>query len=151
MTLSAETMGALVGRSIGPSPWFEVDQARIDHFADATKDHQFIHVDPVAAADSPFGGTIAHGFLTLSLLSHLLQSTDVDLGSVALGINYGFDRVRFLNPVPAGGRIRLVGSIADVEARGEGRYLLGYDCTVEIEGSDKPALVARWLTMVVPE
>lgn len=142
-------LDAIRGAEIGPSEWFQIDQNRIDAFADATLDHQYIHVDPERAAASPFGTTIAHGFLTMSLMVHLIDGLTPDIPGVTTGINYGFDKVRFLNPVAVGSRIRLRGVVADIQPKPDGRYLLAYDCTVEIEGQERPALVCRWLAMVV--
>jgi acyl dehydratase len=148
MTLD-ELKGA-VGEEIGASPWRVVSQDMIDKFADATDDHQFIHVDPVrAAAESPFGGTIAHGFLSLSLLSAMAFETIPPLEGAGVGINYGFDRLRFLSPVKSGARVRARFKLADVNARPSGWVQVGYDVTIEIEGAKKPALTTRWLTLAV--
>ncbi len=139
-----------VGQEIGVSPWRVVSQEMIDKFADATDDHQFIHVDPErAAAESPFGGTIAHGFLSLSLLSTLAFETVAPLEGAGMGVNYGFDRVRFVTPVKAGGRIRARFTLAELIARPSGWIHVNYDVTVEVEGSVKPAFTARWLTLAV--
>lgn len=129
------------------SEWLLVDQAMISGFADVTRDHQFIHVDPVRASETPFGGTIAHGFLILSLLS-FLQETTVDFGDlkVRMGVNYGFDRIRFMSPVRSGRHIRLISQLATVEPKAESIFQLTHDVTVEIEGEDKPALKALWIT-----
>ena len=138
-----------IGQEVGVSDWIEIDQARIDAFADCTEDHQFIHVDPVAAAQTPFGGTIAHGFLTLSLMSQMSYQAAPVLEGVAMGVNYGFDKLRFLTPVRSGskvrGRFRLVGA----EDKGGGRWLIKHEVTVEIDGADKPALIAEWLGMQI--
>ena len=137
-----------VGGEIGVSPWRTVSQEMIDKFADATDDHQFIHVDPVrAAAETPFGGTIAHGFLSLSLLSTLAYETIPPIEGAGIGVNYGFDRIRFASPVRAGARIRARFVLAEMTARPSGWLHFNYDVTVEIEGSAKPALTARWLTL----
>ena len=139
-----------VGQEIGVSPWRVVSQEMMDIFADATDDHQFIHVDPVrAAAESPFGGTIAHGFLSLSLLSTLAYETIAPLKGAGMGVNYGFDKVRFVAPVKAGARIRGRFKLAEVTARPSGWIHVNYDVTVEIEDSIKPAFTARWLTLAV--
>lgn len=146
-----DAMGS-VGQEIGVSPWRVVSQAMIDKFADATDDHQFIHVDPVrAAAETPFGGTIAHGFLSLSLLSAMAFETIPRLKDAAMGVNYGFDRLRFISPVRSGARIRARFKLAELTARPSGWIHINYDVTVEIEGSKKPALTARWLTLAAPE
>ena len=147
--LSTEEFLANVGREVGVSDWITVDQARIDAFADCTEDHQFIHVDPGMAAKTPFGGTIAHGFLTLSLLSKMTYQATPVLQGVAMGINYGFDKVRFLQPVRAGSRVRGRFKLLGAEDKGGGRWLIRHEVTVEIEGSDKPALIAEWLGMQV--
>lgn len=137
-----------VGREIGRSPWRTVSQGMIDKFADATDDHQFIHVDPArAAAETPFGGTIAHGFLSLSLLSTLAYETIPPIAGTGIGVNYGFDRVRFAAPVKSGARVRARFVLAEMTVRPSGWLHLNYDVTVEIEGSAKPALTARWLTL----
>jgi acyl dehydratase len=129
------------------SKWFDLPQSRIDAFADATEDWQFIHVDPEAAARTPFGGTIAHGFLTLSLMSAMTYDANPPLEGVAMGVNYGFDKLRFLAPVPAGSRVRGRFKLMSAEDKGGGRWLIKHEVTVEIEGSDKPALIAEWLGM----
>jgi acyl dehydratase len=137
----------LIGREVGVSRWFEVTQARIDAFADCTEDWQFIHVDPDKAAATPFGGTIAHGFLTLSLASAMSYDAVAPLEGVAMGVNYGFDKLRVLAPVPAGSRVRGRFKLLSAEDKGGGRWLLKHELTVEIEGGDKPALIAEWLGM----
>lgn len=137
----------LIGREVGVSKWFEVTQARIDAFADCTEDRQFIHVDPEAAKATPFGGTIAHGFLTLSLASAMSYDAVSPLDGVVMGVNYGFDKLRFLAPVPAGSRVRGRFKLLSAEDRGGGRWLLKHELTVEIEGGEKPALMAEWLGM----
>ena len=137
-----------VGQEIGVSPWRVVTQEMIDKFADATDDHQFIHVDPVrAAAEAPFGGTIAHGFLSLSLLSTLAYETIPPIEGSGLSVNYGFNHLRFVAPVKAGARIRARFKLAEMTARPSGWLHFNYDVTIEIEGSLKPALTARWLTL----
>jgi acyl dehydratase len=136
---------ARVGEQIGVSPWFEVAQARIDQFAGAIVDPQWIHIDPERARlESPYGGTIAHGFLTLSLLSHLLEST-LDVSRMKMGVNYGLNRVRFTDAVPAGSRIRARFVLNGYEEI-KGGSQLTWGVTVEREGSDKPACVAEWVT-----
>lgn len=139
----------LIGREVGVSRWFEVTQARIDAFADCTEDRQFIHVDPERARATPFGGTIAHGFLTLSLASAMSYDAVAPLEGVAMGVNYGFDKLRFLAPVPAGSRVRGRFRLLSAEDKGGGRWLLKHELTIEIEGGDKPALIAEWLGMQV--
>lgn len=146
MTQASELQG-LIGQEVGVSRWFEVDQARIDAFADCTEDRQFIHVDPQAARATPFGGTIAHGFLTLSLASAMSYDAVRPLDGVVMGVNYGFDKLRFLTPVRAGRRVRGRFKLLSAEDKGGGRWLLKHELTVEIDGEDKPALVAEWLAM----
>lgn len=142
---------SLIGQEVGVSRWITVDQARIDAFARITEDEQFIHVDPEAAKHTPFGGTIAHGFLTLSLASAMSYDAVAPLEGVVMGVNYGFDKLRFLTPVPAGSRIRGRFRLLSAEDKGaqDGvtRWLLKHELTVEIEGADKPALIAEWLGM----
>ncbi len=129
------------------SDWLEVDQPLIDRFADATLDHQFIHVDPVRAAETPFGGTVAHGLLTLSMLPHLMSSiAQADRPPARMGVNYGFDRVRFVHPVRSGSRIRASATLAALEEITPGQFQQTHDIAVEIEGENKPALVATWIT-----
>lgn len=143
---------AAVGRPEGVGEWVEVSQERIDAFADVTEDHQFIHVDVEAAKAGPFGGTIAHGFLTLSLLTHLVSSVPQDAdrarGLVA-GVNYGFDKVRFVSPVRAGARIRASSVLASADLKDPRTVQSVRTVTVEIEGETKPALVAEWVTRLV--
>ena len=146
-TMSPSEGAAQVGRWSTTSAWRTLDQARIDAFAEITEDHQFIHVDPTAAAATPFGGTIAHGFLTLSLLSAMAMEGVIALEGMTMGVNYGFEKVRFLQPVRSGQRIRGRFALKDLRRRGPGEYLLAYAVTVEIEGEDRPALVAEWLTL----
>lgn len=144
-----EKYAARIGETV-TSDWFTVDQARVNAFADVTLDHQFIHVDPERAAkETPFGGPIAHGFLTLSMLSHFAESTLPPMPDKVIGINYGFDKVRFLSPVPVGARIRGSFTLARAEERKPGQIQLVQNCSVEIEGHSTPALAAEWLSLVV--
>ncbi|MCO6184985.1 MaoC family dehydratase [Rhizobium sp. L1K21] len=145
--ISLAELPSIVGTQIGTSDWFVVDQKRIDLFADATDDHQFIHVDPEKAAETPFGGTIAHGFLSLSMLSAMNYSGTPRIREQLMGINYGFDKVRFMAPVKAGKRVRGHFTVADVRFRGANMVMLTYQVSVEIEGETKPALTAEWLTI----
>jgi len=138
----------LVGTELGVSKWMDVPQSRIDTFADATDDHQFIHVDPVRAAETPFGGTIAHGFLTLSMLSAMHTDAVPRLREDHFGINYGFNKVRFMMPVPVDGRIRGRFFLKEARLRGPGRMMTTFDVTIEIEGVKKPAMTATWLTII---
>jgi acyl dehydratase len=138
-----DELRAAKGTHVGTSGWTTVDQAQIDLFAEATHDHQWIHVDPQRAADGPFGGTIAHGLLTLSLLPLLVQQV-YDVEGSGMGLNYGYDRVRFTAPVPVGSRLRARVELSDVvDVVGGVQLTLGV--TVELEGSARPALVADWL------
>ena len=153
MTRPSE-LSALIGQEVGVSRWFLIDQARIDAFADVTEDHQFIHVDPETAKQTPFGGTIAHGFLTLSLASAMSYDAVKPLDGVVMGVNYGFDKLRFLAPVPAGSRVRGRFKLLSAEDKGAQpgggvRWLIKPELTVEIDGADKPALIAEWLGMQV--
>ncbi|MCW5725672.1 MAG: MaoC family dehydratase [Maricaulaceae bacterium] len=130
------------------SDWLLVDQARVDGFADLTFDHNFIHIDPARAkVETPFGGTIAHGFLTLSLMSHFAQSTAPEPPKGAVPINYGFDSLRFISPVRVGSRVRGVFTPLDVEERKPGQILLRTQAVAEIEGGHAPALKGEWLTL----
>jgi acyl dehydratase len=144
----AGELASLVGRSF-ISRWLVVDQERIDAFAEVTEDRQFIHVDPKRAAATQFGGTVAHGFLTLSLLSALAYSILPRIEGAAHGVNYGFDRVRFVHPVRSGGRVRGHFTLLAVKRRAEREWQLTYEVSVEVEGEKKPALAAQWLTMQV--
>ena len=144
--MTREELFELIGEELGTSDWFQFDQGRINKFADVTEDRQFIHVDPVRAADSPFGGTIVHGMLTLSLIVHLCENFVPAIEGVRMVINYGFDRVRFATPVKSDGRIRAVVMLKDARER-SGQILVKAKITIEIEGKSKPALVAEWLTM----
>ena len=132
-----------VGEEVAVSPWIEIGQERIDTFARAIEDFQWIHVDPVRARNSPFGGTIAHGFLTLSLLSHLSEMT-FSFSDRKMGVNYGLNRVRFTSPVPSGARVRARFTLANYEPL-DGGVQVTWNTVVEIDGSDKPALVAEWI------
>ena len=145
---SLDQIRARVGDEVGVSSWLAVDQWRIDAFADATDDHQFIHTDPKAAAQTPFGGTIAHGFLTLSLLSRMRAEAMLIPGGLKIVVNYGLDRVRFLAPVRAGSRVRGRFTLDSVEEKAPGQVLMRHTVTVEIEGTDKPALTAVWLGLL---
>jgi len=138
-----------VGDEIGVSSWITIDQARIDAFADATEDSQFIHVDAGAAAQTPFGGTIAQGFLSLSLLSRMGVEAMLVPEGMKIAINYGLDRVRFLAPVRSGRRVRGRFTLDSLEEKAPGQWLLRHDVSVEIENEDKPALTAIWLTLII--
>lgn len=147
-TITLDELRAMVGYESGLSPWRTVTQTMIDQFADATDDHQFIHCDPARAkTETPFGGTIAHGFLTLSLLSAFAFETAPKVEGADIGINQGFDTVRFVAPVKTGSRIRARFKLADLKIRPSGWVHVTNDVTIEIEDSAKPALMARWLTL----
>jgi len=147
--ISLSEMPGLVGTEVGVSDWIMADQSMINLFADATHDHQFIHVDEERAkAESPFGGTIAHGFLTLSLLSAMNFDCVPKVREQTMGINYGFDRIRFMSPVKAGTRVRGHFTLTDARFRGAGMLMTTYDVSVEIENEKKPAMTATWITIV---
>jgi acyl dehydratase len=137
-----------VGQEVGVSSWLAMDQQRIDVFADSTEDRQFIHVDPQAAAQTPFGTTIAHGFLSLSMLSRMAADAMLVPDSMKMAVNYGLDRVRFIAPVKSGKRIRGRFRLDSIEEKAPGQLLLRHTVTVEIEGEEKPALTAEWLGLL---
>ena len=145
---SIEDSRARVGSEIGVSDWITVDQDRIDRFAEATEDRQFIHVDPEAAMKTPFGGTIAHGFLSLSLLSRMAADVMLAPDTLKMGVNYGLDRVRFIAPVRSGSRVRGRFTLDSAEDKAPGQLLVRHTVTVEIEGGAKPALTAQWLGLL---
>ena len=145
---SIDQIRTLVSQEVGVSSWLTVDQERIDAFADATEDRQFIHVDAAAAATTPFGGTIAHGFLTLSLLSRMGAEAMMIPEGTKMAVNYGLDRVRFLAPVRSGRRVRGRFTLDSVEEKAAGQWLMRHIVTVEIEGEEKPALTAAWLGLI---
>lgn len=148
--VNVDQLNDYVGKEVGLTDWVEVDQDRINKFADATGDHQFIHIDPERAAQTPFGATIAHGFLTLSLMSMLSgQNGGLKLENTVMGINYGLDKVRFINPVKVDSRIRGRFTLTSAEEKKPNHYLLKHTVTIEIEGEEKPALIAEWLGMTV--
>jgi acyl dehydratase len=145
---SIEDIQSKVGTEVGVSDWILVDQARIDAFAEITQDPQFIHIDPEAAAKTPFGGTVAHGFLTLSLLSRMAADTMLRPQDVKMGVNYGFERVRFMAPVRSGKRVRGRFALTRFEEKKPGQWQFVHNVTVEIEGEEKPALVADWIGLI---
>ena len=149
-TLTADEIKARIGTVLGQSSWITVDQKMIDGFAEITNDHQWIHVDPERAKkETPFGGTIAHGYLSLSLLAGMGYEALPAIANRAMGINYGLDKVRFLNPVRSGSRVRGTFKLADVTQRSAKELLFKYEVTVEIEGQERPALIAESLGMAV--
>lgn len=144
-----QILSATIGTPEGAGEWFYVTQDQVNQFADITRDHQFIHVDPEAAKATPFGGTIAHGFLTLSMLTHLGASVPQPkeaFTGVIMGVNYGFDKVRFVSPVPVGSRIRATSEVVDVTLKDPNNLQVTRRFTIEVEGSDRPACVADWIT-----
>jgi len=148
--LTVSTLDRLVGRKFAPTEWIEVDQQRIDRFAECTGDHQFIHVDPQRVAkETPFPGTLAHGFLLLSLAAGHRQRDFPAVSDAALVLNYGLDRLRFTSPVFAGSRVRYQSRVVAAEPRGTGRTLLRQEAQLEVEGQEQPALVAELLALYV--
>ncbi|QNP44825.1 MaoC family dehydratase [Sphingomonas sediminicola] len=145
---SLDAIRSRIGSEVGVSSWLTMDQERINEFADATEDRQFIHIDPEAAARTPFGGTIGHGFLTLSMLSRMAAEAMLVPGSIKMAVNYGLDRVRFIAPVRSGKRIRGRFRLDSVDEKAPGQLLLRHTVTVEIEGEEKPALTAEWLGLL---
>ena len=146
---SLDELPPLVGQEVATSDWITITQEQVNLFAQATGDHQWIHVDVDKARAGPFGAPIAHGFLTLSLLVHLCLDSIPVLADRTLLVNYGFDKIRFVAPVRVGKRIRAIGKLAAVEERKPGNVIIKMDVTVEIENEDKPALVAEWLSLHV--
>jgi acyl dehydratase len=147
--VTSDALKAMTGQVLGVSEWLTIDQAMIDKFADATSDHQFIHVDPERARETQLGGTVAHGFLTLSLMSTLMDQTDLPrIDGVRMGLNYGGNRCRFLTPVRSGKRIRAHFKLIDFDEKRPGQFQQTLEYSVEIEGEDKPALIAEWISQV---
>ncbi len=142
--MQMQDLQARVGETIGTSRWFEMDQSRINQFADCTEDHQFIHINPEAAKATPFGGTIAHGFLTLSMLAAIVAD-GVETPAVQMSVNYGFDKVRFLSPVRSGKRIRGNIKLVELVEKRPGQWQQTVEISVEIEAEEKPALIANWI------
>jgi len=143
-----EEIKARIGTEIGVSDWILIDQKAIDTFADVTGDHQFIHVDPAAAAQTPFGGTVAHGFLTLSLLSQMAAGVMLIPPTIKMAVNYGFEKVRFIAPVRSGKRVRGRFTLVSAEEKRPGQWQFLHHVIVEIEGEEKPALTADWIGMI---
>jgi acyl dehydratase len=148
-TVPKAELGQYIDKSLDPSDWVMIDQDRINSFADATLDHQFIHVDEEKAAQTQFGGTIAHGYLTMSLISYFLPKCSVQPDNMLMGINYGSDKVRFLQPVPVNSEVRGRATLKEVIEKAPGQLLVKNEFVVEIKGEDKPALVAEILTMFI--
>ncbi|MEQ8313696.1 MAG: MaoC family dehydratase [Gammaproteobacteria bacterium] len=149
LTIDAGELQDYIGKEVGVSDWMGIDQERINQFADATGDHQYIHVDPERAAETPFGTTIAHGFLTMSLMVLMGYEGSTKLNNTVMGINYGFDKLRFINPVKVNSKIRGRFKLVHAEEKKPKHYLLKHEVTVEIDGEEKPALIAEWLGMTV--
>jgi acyl dehydratase len=145
---SIEEIRTRAGTEIGVSPWIEISQRHIDTFADVTGDHQFIHVDPEMAKQTPFGGTVAHGFLTLSLLSQMAASVIYVPDTLKMVVNYGFEKIRFVAPVKSGKRVRGRFTLASMEEKKPGQWQFLHAVTVEIEGEDRPALQADWIGLI---
>jgi len=146
-TIKTTDISQAVGHQSEPTPWHTVTQAQIDQFADCTLDHQFIHVDQEAAAKTPFGSTIAHGFLSLSMLSHFAENFSVLIDGFYMGLNAGFDKIRFLQPVKVNSRIRAHATVLSIEEKKPGQYRINTEVSVEIEHCETPALVAQWISI----
>jgi acyl dehydratase len=145
--VTIEELKGRVGQEVGVSKWFDIPQSAIDAFADLTHDHQFIHIDVEKAKATPFGGTIAHGFLTVSMLSAMAYDALPDIAGRTMGVNYGFDRLRMMSPVKAGARIRGRFVLKALDSKSAQQHQLTHAVTVEIEGAEKPALAADWVTL----
>jgi len=147
-----QNAGEWIGREVAVSPWFTITQAQVDLFAAATHDEDWMHVDPERARrESPYGGPIGHGFLTLSMLSHFSHEAGLWPQGTAYGVNYGLDRMRFMAPVPVGARIRAHFVLGAFDERTDGGYRMANKITIEIEGADKPAMLAEWIGLFYPE
>jgi acyl dehydratase len=146
--ITLQAYQAMVGKEIGVSSWHLIDQPRIDTYAGVTEDHQFIHVDPERAKETAFGTTIAHGFLTMSMLSVMSYEVMPAIAGTTMGVNYGFDKLRFISPVRSGKRVRGRFVLAEAKLRKPNELQSRTNVTVEIEGEDKPALVADWLGLI---
>jgi acyl dehydratase len=147
MKIDKSRIAEFKGYQVAPTAWHLVDQQQINAFADCTLDRQFIHVDPQLAAQTPFGGTIAHGFLTLSMLSHFAEQFGIEIEGAVMGVNYGFDKIRFISPVKVGQRIRASTEFIEIIEKAPGQFLSRMNVVIEIEGGTKPALTAEWLGM----
>lgn len=145
--MSAQALSKLTGHKIGLSEWFPVTQDAINLFADVTRDWQDIHVDAVTAAQGPFGGTIAHGFLSLSLLSAMFENGGPQISDLSMAMNYGFNRIRFLTPVRSGQRVRGKFALKDMTERKPGQWHLVLDVEIQVEGGEKPAAIAEWIVL----
>ncbi|HET9336864.1 MAG TPA: MaoC family dehydratase [Sphingomicrobium sp.] len=147
--VTLEELHSRIGTQVGVSDWITIDQKRIDEFADVTEDRQFIHVDPNAAKETMFGGTVAHGFLSLSLLSRMALDVMLVPDNLKMAVNYGFDRIRFLAPVPVGARVRGIFTLTNVEEKSLGQLLVHHNVMVDIDVTEKPALTADWLSLLI--
>lgn len=147
--VTLEELHSRIGTQVGVSDWITIDQKRIDEFADVTEDRQFIHVDPNAAKETMFGGTVAHGFLSLSLLSRMALDVMLVPDNLKMAVNYGFDKIRFLAPVPAGARVRGIFTLTNVEEKSLGQLLVHHNVMVDIDVTEKPALTADWLSLLI--
>jgi acyl dehydratase len=147
--VTLDELHSRIGTQVGVSEWITIDQKRIDEFADVTEDRQFIHVDPNAAKETMFGGTVAHGFLSLSLLSRMAFDVMLVPDNLKMAVNYGFDSIRFLAPVPAGARIRGIFTLTNVEEKSLGQLLVHHNVMVDIDLTEKPALTADWLSLLI--
>ena len=147
LSVPKEQLKDYIGTELEPSDWFTIAQDRINMFADATEDHQFIHVDEQKAAETPFGGTIAHGYLSLSLVPHLSMLNAIVPDNLAMAINYGLNKVRFLNPVKVNSEVRAHTKVVDVSEKSPGQILVTNQVTIEIKGEDKPAMIAETLAL----
>ncbi|MBV1876520.1 MAG: MaoC family dehydratase [Pseudomonadales bacterium] len=148
MSSTLEELEQQIGKESKPSEWLTIDQQRINDFAEATGDHQFIHVDPERAKAGPFGGTIAHGYLSLSLLPMLQKDISISPKGVKMGVNYGLDKLRFLTPVKAGKKVRLKSTLMSVTEKQPGQFLMKSEIVMEIDGESKPALIAETLGLI---
>jgi acyl dehydratase len=147
--VTLEELHSRIGTQVGVSDWITIDQKRIDEFADVTEDRQFIHVDANAAKETMFGGTVAHGFLSLSLLSRMALDVMLVPDNLKMAVNYGFDRIRFLAPVPVGARVRGIFTLTNVEEKSLGQLLVHHNVMVDIDVTEKPALTADWLSLLI--
>ncbi len=149
LTVAKEELQEYIDKPLEPSAWVRIDQDMINTFADATMDHQFIHVDEERAAQTPFGSTIAHGYLTMSLISHFLGECAIGPENTVMGINYGSDKIRFLQPVNVNSEIRALATLMSVSEKAPGQVLIKTGITIEIKGEEKPALVAEILSLYI--
>lgn len=151
MKIKKEQLNEYVGQEIAVTDWLTVDQNMINQFAELTLDRQFIHIDPVRAKNTPFGGTIAHGLLTLSLVAYFVEKSEFNVEGFLVRVNYGFDKVRFLSPVPSGSRLRSRIKLLSAEEKRPGQLMLHIEVTSEVEGSSRPAMVAEYLELRLAE